>query len=196
MAKRLFDFLFSLLALIILSPLFILVALLIKLGSPGPVFYLGTRVGRRERLIRILKFRTMTVNDRGGHARITSAGDPRITAVGRVLRRFKVDELPQLLNVIEGDLSLVGPRPEDPQYVALYTAEQRQVLNVRPGITSPASLRHRNEESILTGNEWERVYREKVMPQKLAMDLEYIQRATFWSDIGVVLRTVGVILKG
>ena len=135
--RRLLDLVASLAGLTLLSPLFVFIALLIALDSPGPVFYRGQRVGRHGRLFRLYKFRSMVISaDKQGPG-ITAAGDARITRVGRFLRRAKLDELPQLINVLLGDMSLVGPRPEDPRYVAFYTPEQRRVLSVRPGITSP-----------------------------------------------------------
>ncbi|MFZ1405869.1 MAG: sugar transferase [Anaerolineae bacterium] len=157
--------------LMLLSPLFCWIALWIKLTSPGPVFYRAVRVGQDGRPFRLYKFRSMIVGtDRQGPG-ITATGDPRITRVGRFLRRAKLDELPQLINVLLGDMSLVGPRPEDPRYVAFYTPEQRRVLSVRPGITSPASLAYRHEEQLLAGEDWETHYRTRVLPDKLALDL-------------------------
>jgi lipopolysaccharide/colanic/teichoic acid biosynthesis glycosyltransferase len=121
---------------------------------------------------------------------ITTRGDPRLTTVGSFLRRTKIDELPQLINVLRGEMSLVGPRPEDPRYVALYTPAQRQALAVRPGITSPASLHYRREESILSGKDWETTYREQILPHKLALDIAYLQRRTVWTDIAITIKTV------
>ncbi|HUS16727.1 MAG TPA: polysaccharide biosynthesis protein, partial [Chloroflexia bacterium] len=142
----------------------------------------------------VFKFRTMIVDaDQAGSA-ITAAGDARITSMGRWLRRTKLDELPQLLNVVRGEMSLVGPRPEDPRYVAFYTPEQRRVLCVRPGITGAASLTYRNEEALLTGPDWERAYREDVMPAKLALDLAYLTRRTLLSDMGLILQTVSALV--
>jgi lipopolysaccharide/colanic/teichoic acid biosynthesis glycosyltransferase len=190
MAKRLFDVLASLAGLVILSPLFALIAVAIKLDSPGPVFFRGRRVGRNGCLFDIYKFRSMVVDaDRKGPG-ITTAGDPRITRVGNTLRRTKLDELPQLINVVRGEMSLVGPRPEDARYVALYTSEQRRVLSVRPGITSPASLCFRQEEDLLRGEDWRRVYREQVVPAKLQIELDYLERASLWRDLGILVQTV------
>jgi lipopolysaccharide/colanic/teichoic acid biosynthesis glycosyltransferase len=190
MAKRLFDVLASLAGLVILSPLFALIAVAVKLDSPGPVFFRGRRVGRNGRLFDIYKFRSMVVDaDRKGPG-ITTAGDPRITRVGNALRRTKLDELPQLINVVRGEMSLVGPRPEDARYVALYTPEQRRVLSVRPGITSPASLRFRQEEDLLRGEGWRRVYREQVLPAKLQIELDYLEGASLWRDLGILVQTV------
>jgi len=121
---------------------------------------------------------------------ITAQNDQRVTGVGRFLRATKIDELPQLINVLEGDMSLVGPRPEDPRYVAQYTPEQKRILSVRPGITSAASLTYRHEEEILSGPDWEKEYRTKILPGKLAIDLAYLSHRTFWSDLGLIFRTI------
>ena len=126
---------------------------------------------------------------------ITAAGDSRITWIGRWLRDYKIDEIPQLINVLKGDMSLVGPRPEDPRYIAQYTPDQRQLLNVRPGITSAASLAYRNEEQILSGQDWETVYRTKILPAKLAIDLDYLSGRTFGSDLILILRTIAAMFR-
>lgn len=195
MLKRIFDLFASALGLIILSPLFALIALLIRLTSPGPVFYRARRVGQGGREFTLYKFRSMVADaDRRGPG-ITAAGDPRVTSIGRVLRRTKLDELPQLWNVLRGDMSLVGPRPEDPRYVALYTPEQRRVLDVRPGITSLASIEYRNEEAVLHGPDWEQHYIHEVMPAKLAIDLRYVQRATLFTDLLIILRTLLALFR-
>jgi lipopolysaccharide/colanic/teichoic acid biosynthesis glycosyltransferase len=194
---RLLDVLASLLGLILLSPLFLLVAVAIKLDSVGPVFYRAMRVGREGRPFQLYKFRSMVNDaDRGG-PEITTAADERITELGRLLRRTKVDELPQLINVLRGQMSLVGPRPEDPCYVALYTREQRQVLAVRPGITSTASVRYRHEEELLSeaGSNWKQVYIQEVMPHKLQMELDYLERRTLWTDLGVIIETFMAMLR-
>lgn len=192
---RLLDLVASLVGLILLSPLFLLVAVLIKVDSPGPVLYRAQRVGRDGGLFRLYKFRSM-IEDAARHGPgITSACDTRITRIGRLLRRTKIDELPQLLNVLKGEMSLVGPRPEDPRYVALYTPEQRRVLAVRPGITSPASLRYRNEEQLLSGPDWEQVYVQQVMVHKLEIELDYLARRTLWSDLGIILQTLLLLLR-
>jgi lipopolysaccharide/colanic/teichoic acid biosynthesis glycosyltransferase len=189
MVKRLFDVLVSAAALILLSPLFLGVAIAIKLSSPGPVFYRAVRVGRHGVPFKLYKFRSMVVNADKIGAGITTAHDPRITPIGRFLRRTKLDELPQLINVLRGEMSLVGPRPEDPRYVALYTEAQRRVLRVRPGMTSPASVRYRDEQALLSGPDWETRYIQQIMPDKLAIDLQYIERATLLSDLGVIWQT-------
>ena len=193
--RRLLDVIAAAGGLIVLSPLFLLTAVLIKRDSPGPVFYRARRVGKDGHEFRLYKFRSMVAGaDRKGPG-ITAAGDSRVTKVGRFLRRTKLDELPQLINVLTGDMSLVGPRPEDPRYVALYTQEQRQVLAVRPGITSAASLTYRDESTLLSGEDWERRYIQKIMPHKLAIDLDYQARRTLASDLNLILRTVLALVR-
>jgi len=190
---RLLDIGAAALGLALLSPLFLLVGLWIKLDSPGPVFYRAARVGRNGAPFRLYKFRSMVAGaDRQGPG-ITATGDARVTRVGRFLRSTKLDELPQLINVLKGEMSLVGPRPEDPRYVALYTPEQCCVLAVRPGITSAASLAFRHEEQLLAGEDWETLYREQVLPAKLAIDLAYLERRTAFSDLKLVFRTIAAI---
>jgi len=189
--KRAFDFLASLLGLIILSPLFLLLAVIIKLEDGGPVFFRQERVGYRGRKFRIWKFRTMVVNaeNLGGH--LTVGRDPRITRVGHWLRKTKLDELPQLINVLLGEMSLVGPRPEVPKYVSLYTDDQRCVLELRPGITDPASIQFRDENELLAKvTDPERYYLEAVMPEKIQLNLEYAKRASFWTDMRVIYKTL------
>lgn len=194
MLKRLFDVTSSILGLILLSPLFIAVAILVKVSSRGPIFYRATRVGKSGKLFMLLKFRSMIVNaDKVGPG-VTGARDPRITMMGRVLRRTKIDELPQLINVLKGEMSFVGPRPEDPRYVTHYTPEQRQVLNVRPGITSPASIAYRDEENLLSGEDWETYYIQHLMPTKLRLDMQYAQEATFLGDIIILWKTLKVVI--
>jgi lipopolysaccharide/colanic/teichoic acid biosynthesis glycosyltransferase len=185
--KRLFDVTASLLALVVLSPLFAVIALAVKLTSAGPVLYRGARIGRGGVPFHILKFRTMRANASG--PAITRGEDPRVTPVGRILRRWKLDELPQLVNVLRGEMSIVGPRPESPEYVALYTDEARRVLTVRPGLTSPASLRYRNEESLLAGDDWHDRYVNEIMRDKLRDDLTYLDTRTFLGDLRLIART-------
>jgi lipopolysaccharide/colanic/teichoic acid biosynthesis glycosyltransferase len=192
--KRLLDLAGALAGLFILWPLFLVIAAAVKLSSHGPVFYRANRIGRGGVPFRLLKFRTMKVNDGSGPV-VTTAGDSRVTAVGRVLRRFKLDELPQLVNVLRGEMSLVGPRPEDPRYVAMYTATQRRILDFLPGITSAASLRYRHEEQLLTGPDWERTYIDVVMPEKIAIDVAYLERRTLRSDLGVIGETLLAIFR-
>jgi len=191
--KRLFDMTAAAAGLVLLSPLFVVISVAVKIHDGGSIFYRATRVGKDGRIFRLYKFRTMVVDaDRQGPV-VTTNGDTRITPIGRRLRHTKLDELPQLVNVLIGDMSLVGPRPEDPRYVALYTPEQQQVLSVRPGITSAASLIYCHEEQILSGPDWESMYRNEVMPAKLAIDLEYLSRRTVWIDTILILRTIAVI---
>jgi lipopolysaccharide/colanic/teichoic acid biosynthesis glycosyltransferase len=193
MSKRLFDVVVGTLGLIALLPLLLGIALAIKLTSPGPLFYQATRIGRDGKPFHVYKFRSMVVNaDKIGPG-VTGAADSRVTPVGRFLRDYKLDELPQLLNVVQGTMSFVGPRPEDPRYVALYTEEQRRVLTVRPGITSLASVTYRDEEAILVGDDWEQKYIHEVMPAKLALDLDYIDKQSLRLDISIILKTLGAI---
>jgi lipopolysaccharide/colanic/teichoic acid biosynthesis glycosyltransferase len=195
MLKRAFDVIVSAAALLVLSPVLVVLALAVKLESPGAVFYLGNRIGRGGQPFKLFKFRSMVSGaDRRGPG-ITTAGDARITRVGRVLRRTKLDELPQLLNVLRGEMSLVGPRPEDPRYVALYTPEQRRVLEVRPGITSLASVRYRHEEQLLQGPDWEQTYITQVMPDKLAIDLDYVRAPSLRRDLGIIWQTVVALFR-
>lgn len=187
---RLLDLVGSLAGLILLSPVFLAVAAAVKADGSGPVFYRASRVGRRGVPFRLYKFRSMVADaDRMGPG-ITAAEDPRITPVGRVLRRTKLDELPQLINVFKGDMSFVGPRPEDPRYVAGYSPRERRVLEARPGLTSVASLRYRNESELLRGPDWESLYRNRVLPEKLSMELEYLARRTLRSDLRLILATL------
>lgn len=175
------------------SPIIAAAAIAVKLESGGPAFYGGLRAGKDGRVFRIHKVRTMRTD--GAGPAVTASDDPRITRVGRFLRRTKFDELPQLLNVLKGEMSLVGPRPEDPRYVALYTPEQRHVLSVRPGITGPAVLRFIDEEELLTGSDPETAYITTVMPQKLAADVEYVRHATFVGDLKILGQTVLAVAR-
>ncbi len=195
--KRLFDIVASGCGLLVLSPLFLILAVWIKLDSEGPVFYRQIRVGRGNRDFKLFKFRSMRVGaDRLGL--ITVGGrDPRVTRSGYFIRKYKLDEFPQLINVFLGDMSLVGPRPEVRKYVEMYTEEQMRVLSVRPGITSLASIRYRNENDILAAaDDPDRCYVEKVMQDKLAIDLEYVDNHSFWGDIRLIFGTFLEILRG
>ena len=194
--KRLFDIIASGLGLIVLSPLFAVLAVWIKADSRGPVFYRQIRVGRGNKDFRLYKFRSMRP-DSDKLGLITVGGrDPRVTRSGYYIRKYKLDEFPQLINVFIGDMSLVGPRPEVRKYVDMYTPEQMRVLSVRPGITSLASIRYRNENDILgAAEDPDRCYVEKVMPDKLAIDLEYVSRATLWNDIKLILSTFREIIN-
>lgn len=193
--RRLLDVTASGIGLLLLAPLFLVVSVFIKLSSPGPVFFRGLRVGRGGKPFHVYKFRTMVADAAQNGPGITAAGDSRVTRVGRFLRRTKLDELPQLINVLKGEMGLVGPRPEDPSYVVLYTPVQRRVLSVRPGITSPASLNFRHEEEFLRGEDWEKVYREQVLPVKLDIELSYLERRWIGSDIGIIFKTLVAILQ-
>jgi lipopolysaccharide/colanic/teichoic acid biosynthesis glycosyltransferase len=172
-----------------LSPLFGAIAAAIKLDSPGPVMYRATRSGRDGLPFTMFKFRTMQERRDTHGPKITTHADRRVTRVGRLLRPSRLDELPQLWNVLRGDMSLVGPRPEDPQYVELYDADDRLVLAARPGITSLAALLYRDEERLLVGEGWERVYVEQVMPAKLAIDRAYVERQSLWLDLKILAAT-------
>lgn len=193
--KRFFDIISSGLGLIVLSPLFAVLAVWIKADSKGPVFYRQTRVGRNNRDFRLYKFRSMQP-DSDKLGLITVGGhDPRVTRSGYYIRKYKLDEFPQLINVFIGDMSLVGPRPEVRKYVDMYTPEQMHVLDVRPGITSLASIRYRNENEILAAaDDPDKAYIEKVMPDKLAIDLEYVSKANLLTDISLIFTTFKAIL--
>jgi len=190
MIKRVFDLIVAAVSLIVLSPAFLIVGLLVKTGSPGPIFYKGDRIGKDGVPFKIYKFRTMVVNaDRMGPA-LTQGGDARITRVGRVLRQWKIDEIPQLLNVLRGEMSVVGPRPESPGYVQHYTPEQRQVLQAKPGVTGLTQVRFRHEEALLSRCKHpEAEYIERIMPQKLALDLEYLNNQSLISDLKLIIQT-------
>jgi lipopolysaccharide/colanic/teichoic acid biosynthesis glycosyltransferase len=192
--KRAFDFGLALGGLVMLSPLLAAAAGLVKLGSPGPAIYRGVRVGRNGQTFEILKLRTMrSGGDTQGPA-VTVATDARITPVGRFLRRTKFDEVPQLLNVLRGEMSLVGPRPEHPDFVKLYSDDQRRVLSVRPGLTSPAALAYIREEEMLAGSDPVDQYVSTIMPQKLALDLDYVGTATFVGDLKIIGRTLARLI--
>jgi lipopolysaccharide/colanic/teichoic acid biosynthesis glycosyltransferase len=190
-SKRAFDLLLAGLGLLVISPVLILAAIAIKLDSTGPVFFLQERIGRNFRPFSIYKFRTMVVGaDRRG-GQITVGSDPRVTRVGRWLRHSKIDELPQLINVLLGDMSLVGPRPEVPKYVEMYHDEYALVLSVRPGLTDPASVKYRDEASILAASpDPEREYVDRILPDKIALARAYVARATLSSDLIVLVRTL------
>ncbi len=196
--KRAFDAAGAVLAIVVSSPAWVTAAITVKLSSRGGVLHRATRAGKDGVPFTLLKFRTMRVASTGEGPGITSADDPRITAAGRVLRRFKIDELPQLVNVLRGEMSLVGPRPEDPRYVAGYTAEQRRVLCVRPGITSPASIAYRDEERLIRSHMGDRVafYRDEILPAKLEIDLRYVAERSFWRDLAVLTQTAFGLFRG
>ncbi len=193
--KRAFDIIASGLGLVCLSPLFAVLAVWIKCDSKGPVFYRQVRVGKNNKDFRLFKFRSMRP-DSDKLGLITVGGhDPRVTRSGYYIRKYKLDEFPQLINVFTGDMSLVGPRPEVRKYVDMYTDDQMRVLSVRPGITSLASIRYRNENEILAAAEDpDKCYIEQVMPDKLAIDLEYVSHASLWNDIKLIFSTFKEII--
>lgn len=194
--KRVFDIVASGIGLIVLSPLFLILAIWIKLDSKGPVFYRQVRVGLHNKDFRIFKFRSMRVGADKGSLVTIGGRDPRITRSGYFIRKFKFDELPQLINVFVGDMSLVGPRPEVRHYVDYWTPEQMHVLDVRPGITDPASIKFRNENELMEQAENpEKYYIEVIMQEKLKLYLEYVANHSFWSDIGLIFKTFWVIVK-
>ncbi len=195
--KRLFDFVLSLVGLILLAPIILIVAALIQLDSPGPVFYRGVRVGRFGKLFWIFKFRTMVLNAEQLGGPSTADDDPRITRVGKSLRKYKFDELPQLINVLKGEMSFVGPRPEVPQYVAMFSEEERAILTVQPGITDWASIWNPDEGAILAGSsDPEKTYLEKIRPNKIRLQLEYVRNRSFWTDIRILMETFKILLPG
>lgn len=194
--KRIFDLVFSIAGLILLSPVFLIISLLIKIDSKGPVFYRQLRVGKNNSDFRLLKFRTMkTDSDKNGL--LTVGGrDARITGAGYYLRKFKIDELPQLINVAAGEMSFVGPRPEVRRYVDLYDDEQRKVLNVLPGITDVASIKYRNENELLEKSEDpESYYIDNIMPDKLKLNIDYIEQRSFTNDLKVIFKTLITIFR-
>ena len=193
MLKRAFDVSCAAVGLVLSSPFVLAAAIAIQLDSPGPALYKGERVGRDGRPFRMLKLRSM-VSDGGGPS-VTVAADPRVTRVGRFLRRSKLDELPQLVNVLRGEMSLVGPRPEHADYVKLYTPEQKRVLSMRPGITGPAVLAFVDEEAMLSGAHAETIYEREVMPRKLALDLDYVDHHSFGGDLRILGRTAALVVK-
>ncbi|MCR2745244.1 sugar transferase [Limnobacter parvus] len=197
MLKRTFDLVLSFAGLLLLSPMLVLVALLIKRDSPGPVFFRQERIGLHGTPFRIHKFRTMTVAQPGNAMQITVGQDARITKIGAFLRHYKIDELPQLIDVLQGTMSLVGPRPEVPKYVAMYPEPTKSiVLSVRPGITDLASIEYRSESELLgKSSNPEQTYIEEVMPAKLAYCVRYVQQQSLWLDIQIIARTFFAVLK-
>ncbi len=197
MIKRIIDVAGSALGLLLSTPFLLIAAAAIKLTSPGPVLFRQERVGRGFRPFRILKLRTM--RERGGQAilpdpQITSGGDARVTPVGRILRKLKIDELPQLVNVLRGDMSLVGPRPEVPRYVEMFRADYEEVLRVRPGLTDLASIKYRHEEDILAAApDPERAYVTSILPDKIALAKEYVRTRSILGDLRIMARTLRIL---
>jgi len=197
-SKRLFDLFFSLIGLLILAPVFALVAVWIKLDSSGPVFFRQVRVGRFERLFRIFKFRTMCVDAEEKGGQITVGEDPRITRSGKFLRRYKLDELPQLLNVVKGEMSLVGPRPEVPRYVEFYPERFRAIiLSVPPGITDLASIEYKDENALLgQAKNPDRVYIAEIMPVKISYYKRYVEERSLCLDAKLIIKTLRALAPG
>ena len=195
LTKRLFDIFFSILGLVVLSPLFLVVAVWRKLDSRVPVFYRQVRVGRHNRDFRIFKFRSMRVGSDKGSLVTIGGRDPRITRSGYIIRKLKLDELPQLINVLKGDMSFVGPRPEVRHYVDYWTEEQMVVLSVRPGITDPASIKFRNENELMaTAENPEEYYINVIMQEKLKLYIEYVNHHSLLTDIGLIFKTLWVVI--
>lgn len=195
MLKRIFDITLSLFGLIILLPFMLIIAILIKFDSKGPIFFKQIRVTKGGREFKILKYRTMRVGS-DKYSQITVGKDERITKIGSFLRKYKLDEIPQLINVLIGDMSLVGPRPEVPKYVALYTDEQKEILKVRAGITDYASIKFSNENDLLALEEdSEKAYIEKIMPKKIELNKKYLSEISMLTDIKIILLTIKKILK-
>jgi len=193
---RVFDFVVSLLGILILFPIFLVLSIAIVLSSGSPVFFKQERIGLNSKPFLLLKFRTMAKIS--GHGGLLTVGDrdSRITKIGYYLRKYKLDELPQLLNVLKGDMSLVGPRPEVPKYVSLYNSDQKKVLSVRPGITDLASIEYMNESELLSkSSDPEKTYIEEIMPHKLEINLRYLTNRSLITDIGVILKTVFGIIR-
>ena len=194
--KRAFDFAVSATGLLVCAPLMLIVALSIRWSSPGPILYQGLRVGKNKTQFRVLKFRTMVINAEQVGGSCTADDDPRITAIGRILRKTKLDELPQLLNVLRGEMSLVGPRPELERFTQLYDERQQQVLTLKPGITDLASMWDSDEGARLAGaHDPEQAYVETILPHKLELQLKYLDTRSFWVDLVIVLRTVTLVMQ-
>jgi lipopolysaccharide/colanic/teichoic acid biosynthesis glycosyltransferase len=195
-SKRTFDIVIAGAMIVLILPMYLLIAIAIVVTSPGPILYRASRIGMNGRSFKVFKFRTMIQDaDKIGPA-LTVFNDPRITRVGKFLRHTKLDELPQLFNVIIGDMSLVGPRPEDPRFVNLYTpAQAAAIFSVRPGVTSPASIAFRDEERLLSGDNWETVYVQKILPFKLALDIDYINHTHVLLDVAILFNTVKALLS-
>jgi len=196
MIKRVFDVIFSLIGLFLTGPVFLYAACLIRNGDKGPVFYRGERVGRNGKLFRMYKFRTMVVNAETLGGSSTADDDVRITRIGKFLRKYKLDELPQLINVLKGEMSFVGPRPEIKKYVDQYNEEEKQILTVRPGITDWASIWNADEGAVLAGTEDpDRAYEELIRPKKLKLQLKYVQEQSLSTDMKIIILTLLAILR-
>ncbi|MDP7319711.1 MAG: sugar transferase [Bacteriovoracaceae bacterium] len=193
--KSLFDFSISIIAFTFFLPLFMVISALIKLGSKGPIFFKQVRVGKDGKEFKIFKFRTMITDAETKGLQLTVGKDPRITSIGHILRKYKLDELPQLINIIKGEMSFVGPRPEVPKYVSMYNEEQKKVLQVKPGITDVASLEYIDENELLKDAiNPEKMYIEKIMPAKLELNYKYIQNQSLFLDIKIIFQTIFKIM--
>src|ERR1700687_739958 len=195
-AKRLFDVFFSFVGLLLISPFLLLIAILVKLASPGPVLYRGVRVGQHGKPFCILKFRSMIVDaeQHGGSA--TAGDDPRLTSIGKFLRRYKLDELPQLFNVLQGEMSFVGPRPEVQKYVDRYSEDDKAILQLRPGITDWASIWNSNEAAVLEGSsDPEKSYEELILPTKIALQRKYLQDHSCSADLQILFHTFAKLVQ-
>jgi len=197
MLKRLFDIIFSFLGLILISPFLLIVAILIKLSSPGPVFYRGERMSKGGKPFRIFKFRTMVVGAERLGGPSTAGDDPRLTKIGNFLKKYQLDELSQLINVLRGEMSFVGPRPEVKMYIDMMTNEERSViLSIKPGMTDLASLYNFHEGEVLRGSsDPERTYMEKIRPEKIKLQMEYVKERSFFGDIKIIFQTIAKIFK-
>jgi lipopolysaccharide/colanic/teichoic acid biosynthesis glycosyltransferase len=194
--KRLFDLVMAVLGLMLLFPVLLLVALLIKLDSPGPIFFRQERIGKQLRPFVIYKFRTMTLDASRKGGLITVGADPRITRIGRILRKMKIDELPQLINIIKGEMSFVGPRPEVPRYVELFRQDYEEILTVLPGLTDLASLRYRNEAEMLRNTKNpEEEYIQRILPDKIRLAKEYLRRSSLYFDVTLIFKTLLALVK-
>ena len=194
---RFFDFIIAFIGIMILSPWFVIIVIMVKLGSPGTIIYSQERVGLNGRRFRLYKFRSMIVNADKVGTSVTTGNDTRITKIGRFLRKIKLDELPQLWNVLKGDMSFVGPRPDVPEIVNKYSPEMRRILNVRPGITSNATLYLRNEEDLLSfAKDHDKAYEEIFVPAKVKLAMEHVNRRSFFFDFFVLLQTVWALTGG
>lgn len=198
MTKRIFDFIFALVGLIVTSFIFVLVAIFIKIESKGPVFYRGIRVGRYGKPFKIFKFRSMVQDAEKTGTSSTGVSDMRVTPCGRFIRKFKLDELSQLINVLMGDMSLVGPRPEVQKFVDMYTEEEKAILTLRPGITDWSSIKFHNEGEIIETSgiqDADEAYAKLIRPQKLRLQLEYVRKRSLWVDIKIIISTILTIVS-
>ena len=198
MLKRLFDIVFSLFGLILVSPLFLVIAVLIKIESPGQAFYRGERVAKKGKLFKIFKFRTMVPDAEKLGGPSTAGDDPRLLKIGHFLKRYQLDELPQLINVLKGEMSLVGPRPEVKMYVDMMTDDERKaILSIKPGMTDNASLWNFHESEILKGSkDPEKTYQEKIRPEKIRLQIEYVKNRSFLLDLKIIIKTILKVFYG